>query len=328
MGKTTKIEWCDSSVNGQMGCDGCEIFDVRTNSGSCYAGVDITKKKGSNSGMPAEFGNPELYPYRIIDACKWPDLTGTKRPGKPWLDGKPRMIFLDDYGDTFTRSLGDTSYVRALWEAVRSGAGSRAQQSSTSRSMFLASLHAVELGGHWLDPFVPMMEASPHIWLILTKRAQRMRRFFEDLGRVPSNFWPMVSITQPRQVERLRHLRAIGDVSTIRGVSYEPILEPVDFGDYLDDISWLIPGGESGRDARPCRLEWLDDIVSQCWDAGTSVLVKQLGAHVLTSNGGQGSLYCDAEVSRLYLREKKGGDPSEWPGGLKRFPREMPEVSS
>ena len=260
MAEQTPIEWSDSSCNGQMGCDGCELWKPGQG-GSCYAGVDVTKKAGSNSGMPSDFGKPEIYPYRIIEACGWASLAGKKRPNKPWLDGLPRMIFLDDYGDTFTRSLDDAAYVRSLYQKAKRGKGPKAMSSQRCLAMFSTVVQAVECGGHWLDRFVPMMAASPHVWQILTKRPARMKRFDDQLAfDLPRNFWPMTSITRPGQLGRVRHLRATG-IAKIRGISYEPIIEPVDFSGQLDGISWVIVGGESGRDARPCRLEWIDRVV-------------------------------------------------------------------
>ena len=110
----------------------------------------------------------------------------------------------------------------------------------------------------------------------------------------------------------------------VRGVSYEPILEAANFSDYLFDISWLIAGGESGRDARPCRLEWIDSIVEQCQAAGTSVMVKQLGANPWEGYQSDGARAVYPEGRFVELNSKKGGSPEEWPGGLERFPREMP----
>jgi len=37
MGKKTTIQWCDSTINPTMGCDGCELWDQ--NRKSCYAGI-------------------------------------------------------------------------------------------------------------------------------------------------------------------------------------------------------------------------------------------------------------------------------------------------
>ena len=29
MAEGTKIEWCDDTVNAEMGCDGCELWDAK-----------------------------------------------------------------------------------------------------------------------------------------------------------------------------------------------------------------------------------------------------------------------------------------------------------
>lgn len=152
MGMKTVIEWCDSSVNEMMGCDGCELWNSKVK--TCYSGV-MTERYAGRKGWPASFDKPEIFPGRIEKACRWSDLTGTVRPDKPWLDGMPRMIFLNDMGDTFTESLPID----------------------------------------WLMPLIPMMARSPHIWMFLTKRPKRMLRFFEILECVPDNFWLGVTIT-------------------------------------------------------------------------------------------------------------------------------------
>lgn len=45
MGITTNIEWCDSTLNAQMGCDGCELWNRRTGEGTCYAAT-LTERFG------------------------------------------------------------------------------------------------------------------------------------------------------------------------------------------------------------------------------------------------------------------------------------------
>jgi hypothetical protein len=39
MAKDTKIEWADDTVNAEMGCDGCELWDPKNRVRICYAGV-------------------------------------------------------------------------------------------------------------------------------------------------------------------------------------------------------------------------------------------------------------------------------------------------
>lgn len=58
----------------------------------------------------------------------------------------------------------------------------------------------------------------------------------------------------------------------------EPMLGPVDFQGNLNDIACVTVGGESGRDARPCRYDWVLDVRRQCIDAGVHFHFMQTGA--------------------------------------------------
>src|SRR5690242_2116818 len=104
MGIATDIEWCDSTLNLEMGCDGCELWNPKAGINICYAG-QVTERWGGKRGWPDSFEEPKLFLDRLEPALAWPDLTGKERPHKPWLDGLPRLIFLNDMGDTFTESL-------------------------------------------------------------------------------------------------------------------------------------------------------------------------------------------------------------------------------
>lgn len=75
-------------------------------------------------------------------------------------------------------------------------------------------------------------------------------------------------------------------------------------------VDWVIVGGESGGGARPCHTGWILDIVRQCRMAGVPVFVKQLGAHALDYGRDFGP------AMRLGLRDRKGGEMSEWPSAL------------
>lgn len=142
MGELTLISWCDSTCNAEMGCDGCELWNALRH--SCYAGIMTERQVAEKprNGWPPAFSVPTVFPHRIPEALHWTDLSGMKRPDKPWLDGMPRLIFLDDMGDTFTESL----------------------------DLF------------WLRPFLEKMERSPHRWLVLTKRPKRAEQFFHECG--------------------------------------------------------------------------------------------------------------------------------------------------
>lgn len=93
-------------------------------------------------------------------------------------------------------------------------------------------------------------------------------------------------------------------------------------------IDWIIVGGESGPQARPCDIEWIRSVVRQGKDAGVPVFVKQLGARASDPENGIAGRSLDVHpdaaglVSRR-LRDPEGGDPAEWPEDLRV--RQTPE---
>lgn len=109
-------------------------------------------------------------------------------------------------------------------------------------------------------------------------------------------------------------------------------------------IGWVIVGGESGANARPNRPEWTRSIVRQCREGNIPCFHKQMGANVVDRNDSFGyepndfDFDGDFEVEhhihgflenyqgadcRIKLRDKKGGDPAEWPEDLRvrQFPK-------
>lgn len=101
MGLHTHIQWCDSSGNIQMGCEGCEL--VKGGPVTCYAKI-MTDRYAGRKGWPDKFENPKLFLERLPKILSWPNLNhSTDRENKPWLNGMQRLIFLNDMGDTFTK---------------------------------------------------------------------------------------------------------------------------------------------------------------------------------------------------------------------------------
>jgi len=101
-----------------------------------------------------------------------------------------------------------------------------------------------------------------------------------------------------------------------------------------EGIDWVIVGGESGPGARTCKVSWVRDIVRQCSEAGVPVFVKQLGARpdfVEPLAGGGQSIesmlrHGEYEEEPVVLRDRKGGDPAEWPEDLRV--RQWPEATA
>lgn len=127
----------------------------------------------------------------------------------------------------------------------------------------------------FIDKIFAVIEETPHhIYQILTKRAYRMASYF-DCRKIPSNAWLGVSVEDKQyglpRIDQLRNIDA-----TIRFLSIEPLLE--DLGSInLENIHWVIAGGESGKNARPMKEEWVINIRDQCSQDKVSFFFKQWG---------------------------------------------------
>jgi len=221
-------------------------------------------------------------------ATRWGDLRGKDHPGKPWLNGMPRLIFVSDMSDALSNDIPFSYLESEIVDEVTSADG------------------------------------SCHQWLWLTKKADRMAAFSEALresGRTwPANLWVGTSITAvdpkkpPKGLARIRHLRRVGDDRTIRFLSVEPQARDINLSDHLGGIDWVIQGGQSGKDAQPFDTEWARSMMRQCKTAGVRYFLKQLGANPV--QGGK---------RMPDIKDSHGGDWREWPRGLRV--RQMPTLT-
>ncbi|SRR5713226_4308982 len=129
--------------------------------------------------------------------------------------------------------------------------------------------------------FEVMVKAKWHIFQILTKRAERLAQLAPRLPW-PSNVWQGVSIESQAYTKRVAYLQEVP--AAVRFLSVEPLLGPVT-NLPLDDIHWVIVGGESGPRHRPIRPEWVREIKKQCTAAGVPFFFKQWGGRTAKSGG-------------------------------------------
>ena len=121
--------------------------------------------------------------------------------------------------------------------------------------------------------FVMMRETPQHTYQILTKRAERLFKVSDSISW-PDNVWMGVSVENADFFCRIDLLRKCG--SKIKFLSLEPLLGPLD-GMNLDQIDWVIAGGESGPGAREVDPEWVRRIRDQCLTADVAFHFKQWG---------------------------------------------------
>jgi protein gp37 len=121
--------------------------------------------------------------------------------------------------------------------------------------------------------FEVMNNTPQHTYQVLTKRAERLFELHDQLSWTP-NIWMGVSVEDERVVHRIDFLRQTN--AQTKFLSCEPLIGPIQNLN-LENINWVIVGGESGKKARPIKEWWVWDIRQQCQEAGVSFFFKQWG---------------------------------------------------
>lgn len=312
MSEQTSIEWTDTTWNPVVGC-------TRVSAGCdhCYAArLAATRLKG----------RPEYQSLAVITASGRPAFTGQirllpERLGEPLRWRSPRRVFVNSMSDLFHEQVPDE---------------------------FIDQVFAV------------MALARRHTFQVLTKRPERMRLYTTDAGvrdrvweaatillnhREGGRHWPLPNVwlgvsveDQRRYDERIEALRQTS--AAVRFLSCEPLLGPIELGDDFWEsgnvVDWVIVGGESGPGSRSFDVAWARAIIQQCRDARVPVFIKQLGARPIVMGANRAGVWPDgvgferherdgcAHLFRVLLRDRKGGNPDEWPMELRR--REYPET--
>lgn len=165
-------------------------------------------------------------------------------------EGRKRWVFVNSMSDFFDKAAPD------VWRKE--------------------ALNAIE---EWEDHLVV---------LLLTKRVGNVADMLEKIGRdrLPANV--ALGITVVNQVEAERDIPKLMMFAFDQGLhglrrtflSIEPMLGPMSIRPYLSRISWVICGGESGRDARPMHPDWTRSLRDQCAEASVPFFFKQWGEYV------------------------------------------------
>ncbi len=168
----------------------------------------------------------------------------------------------------------------------------------------MSDLFWEKVSDEYRDRIIDVMEQTPqHEYQVLTKRPEEMLRY--SLRRaLPPNFWAGVSVENESVLHRIDTLRKVK--AEIHFISAEPLLGPMPTLN-LEDIEWVITGGESGFHlkrpdiqkerslatqlasgkwiVREDRIDWVREIRDACIKNGTSFFHKQWGGTTPHSAG-------------------------------------------
>lgn len=254
MADKSGIEWTEATWNPTTGCvkvsPGCKY---------CYAKHKAWPRLSKNPNtvyFGRDFENVQCHPERLNQPLRWT---------------RPRMIFVNSMSDLFHEDIPFEFIDRV---------------------------------------FNVMTHTTRHIYQVLTKRPKRMLDYFahlrSDFGGVPDaisdsewpgdwvpmrggrggydncgplwpaeNVWMGVSVeNQSTADERIPMLLKVP--AAVRWISCEPLLGPTHMSDaWLNDLHWVVVGGESGTKARPMNAEWAESIFEQCAVTNVPFFMKQ-----------------------------------------------------
>jgi protein gp37 len=298
MSTQSSIEWTDATWNPVRGCE-----KVSPGCAHCYAETFAERFRGV-PGHPYEQGfDLRLVPEKLTEPLTWK---------------KPRRVFVNSMSDLFQDGV-PFEFIDQCF-AVMACAQKHTFQVLTKRParMLEYMLSRAKCADYW-------------------KRAARDLGWaleWEGFSLVPfplPNVWLGVSVeNQHFADERIPLL--LQTPAAVRFISAEPLLEFIDLcglrggtfdamtgcGDrerltewaHTPSLDWVIVGGESGQGARPFNIDWARQIIEDCELAGVACFVKQLGSEPRDEAK-------HATMGHMFLRNRKGGDPSEWPEDLR-----------
>lgn len=272
MGANTKIEWCDHTAQFWEGCvkvaPGCQ---------HCYAermsrrwGRDIWGKRKPRKWTK---GGPDLIRHLNRKAAK---------------AGRVDTVFVNDHADFFEEHDGP----------VIDHEGNYVHRDPNTGRIFTDPVLAIgrsrltiaDLREHAFPLFD---ECQSLIFILLTKRPENIRRMWPTQdktiayfngphpvaqGYYRPNVWLLTSVATQADADRnIPELLACRDLAPVLGVSAEPLVGPIDLGETIDRLDWVIAGGESGPTPRPMHPAWARSLRDQCAAAGVPFFFKQWG---------------------------------------------------
>lgn len=259
MAENSAIEWCDHTFNPWIGCQQVGPGCLR-----CYAQTrDIRFHDGVHWGPGA--------PRQRTSPANWALVRRWQREAAAFFaeHGRWPRVFCASLADVFDNAV-DPAWRKDLWQLVR--------------------------------------ETPDLRWILLTKRVGNIAGML-PYGWLEGEFDHVgLMITVVDQPEADRDVPKLLDVPVTErqwfGISHEPALGRIDWRNIADDgtgsidalgglsfcqgrnepapiakLSWIIFGGESGKDARPAHPDWARADRDQCAATGTAFMMKQWGEY-------------------------------------------------
>jgi protein gp37 len=305
MAENTKIQWTDHTFNPWRGCTkvspGCQ---------HCYAETQAAR----NPKVLGVWGPQGTRP--VASESYWRQPLKWNREAQ--VEGRRHRVFCASLADVF-EDRPELAKPRERLLRLIANTPALDWQLLTKRPKNMRN--PLFVLPSWL------LEWPPHVWAMASIENQEYADHrIPELLKVPARIRGLSVEPLLGPVDLTEYLteKPGFSVNTLVRFYRNPDGSPTTFNERGDGklydrvvkrpapLHWVIIGGESGPHARPCRVEWIRDLVRQCQQAGVACFVKQLGSNF------QG-LTLEQSV-RIF--DPKVGDPEEWPEDLRvrQFP--------
>jgi protein gp37 len=214
----------------------------------------------------------------ITSKIEWTDATWNPTTGCTKVSPGCDRCYAERFAERW-RGLPGNYFEAGFDLTLRPNMLSRPWQWRTAKRIFVNSMSDLfhqQVPDDYIDQVFETMElVDRHVYQVLTKRPERMRRYLRRryvARSAPAHIWLGVSVERNEFAWRADMLRDCP--ATVRFLSLEPLIGSVD-AVRLDEITWVIVGGESGPGRRQMDAAWVRDVRDRCGSRGIAFFFKQ-----------------------------------------------------
>jgi protein gp37 len=249
---STGIEWTDETWNPVTGC-----HKVSPGCDHCYAETLHERFNGKGS-----FSTITLHPDRLDKPLHW---------------RRPRMVFVNSMSDLFHKDIPD-DYIADVFGVM---AANYEWDMPTHTFQVLTKRHG---------RMRSLLSSADFRFAVAASAARRSENGDSVHDAIAYGHWPLPNVwlgvsTEDQRWANVRVPALLDTPATVRFVSAEPLLGPIQFGHDLTGLDWVIVGGESGNGARPMNPDWVRTIRDDCKHNDVAFFFKQWGGRSAKANG-------------------------------------------
>jgi len=208
-------------------------------------------------------------------------------------NGRLKHLYLANFNIAPRESIEDTSgdyqdpfyprfWPEKLLQPIHIGsAGYRPRKAKGIFVCDMSDLFGIGIPEEWTQKVLSSIRVNPdYRFYLLTKQPQNLAKF----SPFPDNCWVGVTVTNYKMANEARYW--LGKIKAkVKYLSLEPFLKPL--RDRLDclfqfdfQLDWLIVGAQTKPSVFP-KIEWVQDIVEACKEAGIPYFLKDNLAPIL-----------------------------------------------